>query len=133
MSDLERQIRAAIDAFNRRDWDRIARGTSDEFEFHDHIPPDGRVGKGPYASRAVTETSGDSAFADLVMEVAEIRELGDADGLHKTAVRIQASGAGKNSDLALSTEIGQLWMHKDGAPVRIEQFRSWEEALAAAG
>jgi hypothetical protein len=131
-ADYEAWMKAGFAAFNRRDWDAIARGLPDDFEFHDKVPPDALVMRGPYAMRDVTEANGDLAFAGLVMEVAALETI-ELDGDRtQILVRVRTSAAGGHSETPVSAELGQLWTLVDGAPIRAEQFRSWAEAHAAA-
>jgi hypothetical protein len=131
--DLADRIRFGFDRFNSRDWEAFTRGFPDDFEAIDHVPPDARHAYGPDALKQITDANADTAFAGLRMEPTEISVL-DSDGeLVRILVRVDAAGSGGSSGAPVESEIAQLWIFRDGLPVRMEQFRTWEEALAAAG
>ena len=132
-TDLERWIEAGFAAFNRRDWDTIADGLPQHFEFHDNVPPDAIVERGPYAMKAITDANGDMAFAGLQMNPIEIELLASADDRTQVLVRVSASAAGGSSAAPVRAEIAALWTLENGTLVRIEQFRSWDDARDAAG
>jgi hypothetical protein len=69
---VEAGIRRGYELFNERDWDRLARWFTEDFEAVDRVPPDERRANGPNALREITEANGDTAFADLEMEVLEV-------------------------------------------------------------
>jgi hypothetical protein len=48
-------------------------------------------------------------------------------------VRILATASGGTSGVPVDSELAQIWAFESGVPVRFEQFRTWDEALAAAG
>jgi ketosteroid isomerase-like protein len=131
--DLADRIRVGFERFNRRDWAGVSRGLPDDFEAVDHVPPDELRAHGPDALRQITDANGDTAFADLRMQVLEVSIVGEDGDLVRAAVRVWAAGSGGSSGAPVEAEIAQLWTFRDGIAVRMEQFRTWEEALAAAG
>lgn len=42
-------------------------------------------------------------------------------------------GSGRGSGLVLDTEFAQLWTMRDGRAVRMQEWRTWSEALEAVG
>jgi len=130
---IEEAIRRGFELFNARDWDRLARGFSPEFEAIDHVPPDELRAHGPDALKQITDANGDAAFADLRMEAVEVRTARAGDDVVLVAVRVRAQASGGTSGVELQDEIGQTWTFRSGAPTRMEQFRSWDEAQSAAG
>jgi hypothetical protein len=67
------------------------------------------------------------------MEVLEVELATPPDGRVIAAVRIHATASGGTSGVGVESEIGQAWTFDAGVVTRMEQFRTWEEALAAAG
>ena len=130
---IEEAVARGYELFNEREWDRIARGLPEDFEAVDHVPPDELRAHGPNALREITEANGDTAFADLRMEAAEVAVAGPEDGAMRVAVRVRAWASGGASGAPVSAEIGQLWVFEGGTATRMEQFRTWDEARAAAG
>ena len=126
-------MRRGYDLFNQRAWDRLARGFPEDFEAIDRVPPDELRLRGPNALRQITEANGDTAFTDLRMEPLEIRVADPEGDVVQIAVRVRATASGEASGIDLQDEIGQTWTFEAGVAVRMEQFRTWDEALAAAG
>jgi hypothetical protein len=131
--NIDDSIRRGYELFNRREWDRIARAFPADFEAIDRVPPDERRAHGPNALREITEANGDTAFADLRMEVAEVEVAAPPGERVIAAVRIHATASGGASGVGVESEIGQAWTFDAGVVTRMEQFRTWEEARAAAG
>jgi ketosteroid isomerase-like protein len=130
--DLGDRIRLGFERFNERDWAGVTRGLPDDFEAVDHVPPDELRARGPGALKQITDANGDTAFADLRMEVLEVAILGEDGDLVPVAVRVGATGSGGSSGAPVEAEIAQVWTFRDGVAIRMEQFRTWAEALAAA-
>ena len=42
-------------------------------------------------------------------------------------------GTGRGSGLPIETQFAQLWTMQDGRAVRMQEWRTWEEALEAVG
>jgi hypothetical protein len=129
--NLADRIRLGFDRFNRRDWEAIARGLPEDFEAVDHL--DEQSARGPQAFREITTANGDLAFADLRMEPTEIVPLPARGDRVNVVVRILATASGGTSGVPVDSELAQVWTFESGVPVRFEQFRTWDEALAAAG
>ena len=130
--DFADRIRLGYERFNRRDWDAIARGFPDEFEAVDRASVDERTAHGPRALELITKAHGDTAFADLRMDVVEVETITGDEGVVVAAVRIAASASGGSSGAPVEGELGQLWTFHDGVPIRFEQFGTWDEARQAA-
>jgi SnoaL-like domain len=129
---LADRIRFGFERFNERDWDALARGLPEEFEAIDHVPPDVLRARGPGAMRQITEANGDLAFTDLRMKPVEVEVLAGTGDRALAVVRITATASGGASGAPVDAEIGQLWTFEDGIAIRMEQFRTWEEARRAA-
>ena len=117
-----------VDAFNRRDWDAMVDGLPDEFEWHF---PAGVIDRAEPARpaqlrQAVTDLV--SQFPDLEAEPLELVE--PAPG--SFVVRLRASGAGSSSGASIGLELAQVWDFDEDVPVRVREFVSFADALAAA-
>jgi hypothetical protein len=119
---LADRIRLCFELFNARDWDLVARGLPEEFEAVDHL--DERSARGPTALKEITAAKRRCGLRQSPDEPLEIHSL-PADGERvQVVVRVLASA---------SSELAQVWTFDGGVPIRFEQFRTWDEALAAAG
>jgi hypothetical protein len=128
--DLADRIRLGFDRFNAREWHLVARGLPEHFEAIDHL--DEHSARGPKALEEITTANADTAFSRMRMEPVEIRAL-PADGERVlVVVRVIASASGETSGVPVDSELAQVWTFDRGVPVRFEQFRTWDEALAAA-
>ena len=130
--EIPERIRRGFDLFNRRDWDAVERGLPADFVAVDHIPPDGREARGAGALREITQTGGDSAFADLEMEATDVKLVMKEEGRVLAVVRVMSSASGGASDVPVGAEIAQVWTFENGVATRFEQFRTWDEAERAA-
>ena len=125
-------IKRGFEHFNRRDWDTIARGLPDDFEAVDRAPVDALRARGSYALRTITDANGDTAFADLRMEVVEALTVEPREGVLLVVVRVAATATGEGSGAPVEGEVGQIWTAEDGVLRRFEQFSTWDEARRAA-
>ena len=129
--DIGDSIRLGYERFNRRDWDAIARGLPEDFEAIDWVPIDELRTHGPRALEEITKANGDTAFADLRMDVVDVVTVTRDDGAVQALVRIAAAASGGASGAPVEAEIAQVWTFEAGVPKRFEQFRTWEEAEQA--
>src|SRR5215208_7285768 len=90
-------IKRGFGHFNRRDWDAIARGLPEDFEAIDRAPVDVLRARGPYALKTITDANGDTAFADLRMEVLEAFTVELRTDVVLVVVRVAASARGGES------------------------------------
>jgi ketosteroid isomerase-like protein len=131
--NLADRIRFGFDRFIERDWEALSRGLPADFEAIDHVPPDELRAHGPDAMQEITEANGDAAFADLRMAVLEVEVIDAGDGRDLALVRVKAAASGGASGTPVDAEIAQLWIFEGGVAIRMEQYRTWEEARRAAG
>jgi len=71
----------------------------------------------------------DEAYEGIGWEPLEAFRLDDGRYL----VRVRVSGVGRESGIALDDELGHLITARDGRTVRLEVYRDWRAARAAAG
>jgi hypothetical protein len=117
-----------VDAFNRRDWDGVLNGLPDDFQWHF---PAGVIDRAEPARPAQLRQAVDdlvSQFRDLKAEPLEIVE--PAPG--SFVVRLRATGAGSASGAPIQLELAQVWDFDGDTPVRVREFASFSDALAAA-
>jgi hypothetical protein len=117
-----------VDAFNRRDWDGVLEGLPEDFEWHF---PAGVIDRAEPARpaqlrHAVTDLV--SQFRELEAEPLEIVEPAPSSFVCRLRVR----GAGSASGASILLELAQVWDFEGEVPVRVREFVSFSDALAAA-
>jgi ketosteroid isomerase-like protein len=68
------------------------------------------------------------AFGDITWEPREIVDLGD-----RVLVRVHLSAKGQRTALPIEEDIGHIYTLNEGKAVRLDIFRTWEEARRATG
>jgi ketosteroid isomerase-like protein len=121
------ELRKRYEAFARGDWDVAFEGLGPEFEMHDHGLLDVPVLRGPDAIREAQAKAAD-AFGETRFQPARLIDLDD-----RILALVRFFARGRGSGVELETKIGQLWTLKDGQAVRLDVYRTWEEAAKAAG
>jgi ketosteroid isomerase-like protein len=118
----------AFEAFGRGDMDAVAERIDPEFRIEDRIliEPD-PAERGPAALLANIELVRE-AFGDMTWEPQEVLEHDD-----KIAVRVRATGSGQTTSLLFEEDIGHVYTLRDGRAIKLDIFRTWPEARAAAG
>jgi ketosteroid isomerase-like protein len=125
-------VRAAIDAFNRGDWDSFAESFDPQIEAHWHDQrtyPDT-----PQHLRGVPEViefteQYRSAWDELTQETLELTEAPD----DRVLVFTRQSGRGHESGVPIEIHFFQVLTIRDGKVRKIEYFRHRADALEAAG
>jgi ketosteroid isomerase-like protein len=120
------------DAYNRRDVEGMLAELDPEVEWHPALP-EALMGRGPAVYRGhggVRSMFADlyGAFAELHVELSEIRDLGDqvlAVGSFRTV--------GRGSGVEMESPLGVVSDMKDGRATRILTFLDPRDALEAAG
>jgi ketosteroid isomerase-like protein len=121
-------VQRVYEALERRDMDAVFGVTGDDFEFdisRHPIPDFPNVGRGVEHLRRFFGTYL-SGFSDYRVEVINVIEAEDkvVAALHDTA----SLGTG-----VVERDFAHVWTFRDGAPVRLQAFKTTEEALEAAG
>jgi ketosteroid isomerase-like protein len=120
------RMKRAFDAFSRGDLETVFGFIDPNFEIHDRVigSPSER---GPDAlianAGAVREAAGDVSWEPL-----EIVDVGE-----RVLVRVHVTGTGQHTSLPFDGDVGHIYTYKEGKAVRLDIFRTWEDALEAAG
>jgi ketosteroid isomerase-like protein len=125
--DGAESFKAALEAFNRRDFDGIVADVDPDVEFH--VPgglPDADVYRGPEEVKRWAVMMLD-AFDDLQLEFGEFREVAEETVL----VPVRSVGHGRESGVKVEASFFMLGTGRDGRLVRMEWFATEDEALAA--
>jgi ketosteroid isomerase-like protein len=122
-------VRAAIDAWNRRDFDSLRNRVHEDVELHLI---------GGFADLAGAEFRGrDAVFQfwhDLIGTVGGEFEVEAAHQAGDRVVTIATiSGAGGTSGVPIDTRFGQVWSVREGKVSRMDSYYRESEALEAAG
>ncbi len=97
-------------------------------EVNDRILPEANPSeRGPEALIA-NAAQVKEAFGDLIWEPVEIIEHGDY-----LLARVHVTGKGLSTSLPMDDDIGQVYTLKDEKAIRLDIYRTWEEAREAAG
>jgi hypothetical protein len=70
-----------------------------------------------------------ATFTDWCTEPVAILQAGD--GMFVVLLRGQGTGAASGAPVRV--DLGEVWELRDGIPVRVVEFPTWEEALSAGG
>jgi ketosteroid isomerase-like protein len=119
-------LKRAFDAFASGDLETVFAFIDPAFEINDRVigSPSAR---GPEALIANAAEVRD-AIGDVSWEPREIVDLGD-----RALVKVHVAGAGQHTLLPVEGDVGHIYTLRDGKAVKLDIFRTWEEALEAAG
>ena len=121
-------VRAAIDAFNRRDTDALLALGHDDFVFDwsRSMAPNRGIYRGITGFREFAEEQWDM-FSDMEISPEELIPRGD----HVVVpITVRARGRG---DIPVSANSAMVYTFEGGRLVRITLYQGREQALAAAG
>jgi ketosteroid isomerase-like protein len=118
----------AFEALHRGDLEAVASHLDPDFEVGNRIVPEGRLqDHGPEALAAniaqIREVFGDVSWRP--------REVIDLDG--RLLVRVRLEATADHTALPFAEDIGHLYTLREGRVLRLDIYRNWEEARAAAG
>jgi ketosteroid isomerase-like protein len=119
---------AYMEAYNRRDFDAATEHFDPDVEW---ILPDQQRSDSGRGVEAVLRfwASVDETFDELLLKPQESIDAGD-----RVATRLRHYGRGKVSGAVIDSPLyHQVITFSDGKMVRIEYFKTWEEAREAAG
>jgi ketosteroid isomerase-like protein len=121
-------IRNGFALFEQGRLDEALEDFDPDFQLDDHIvPEDTTQARGRDALRAQFENL-NQAFGEIQYELREFIDLGD-----RIVVRVGVHAKGGQTGIEMRDEVGQIWRVRSGLATGLEVFRSWEEALSAAG
>ena len=119
-------LKRAFEAFASGDLGIVLALVAPDFEIHDRVigspserGPDALVAN----AAAVREVVGDVSW-----EPREMVGLGD-----RVLVRVHVAGTARHTSLPIDTDVGHIYTLRDGKAVRLDIFRTWEDARRAAG
>lgn len=121
------RVRRAFDAFTRGDLETAFEFIDPTFEVNDRVTPEANpTERGP---DALIKNAGQvrEAFGDISWEPREILDLGD-----RVLVRVHMSAKGKHTSLPIEEDVGHVYTLIDGKAVKLDIFRTWQEAREAA-
>jgi hypothetical protein len=120
---------AGNEAFNRRDFAAAFAALAPDCEFHSVAYATERVLVGPEQVCRFFEQEIFVTFPDWRTDPVQFLQAGD--GLF--VVLMRGHGTGGASRAPTSLDLAAVWELRQGVPVRVREFPTWEEALSAAG
>ena len=125
--NVERTKRA-FDAVTRGDLKVAFEFIDASFEVKDHVVPEASpTERGPEALIANVGQVRE-AFGDIAWEPREIIDRGDL-----VLVRVHISAKGLHTALPIGEAVGHVYRLREGKAVHLDIFRTWDQALEAAG
>jgi ketosteroid isomerase-like protein len=120
-------LRAGYDALNRGDLSEVMALIADDITWDPgELTPDRDAeATGPAGFESLIRSWID-AFDDFHIEPLEVTERG-----HFLIASVRQSGRGRASGLDISIEIAHVWKVENGRAIRLESYRSAEDARAA--
>ena len=120
-------VRAAIDAFNRGDWEAGLKDTDPDFEFDFSraVGPVQGVFKLGQIRGFLEEMFGQ--WEAVSMEIDEFREAGE-----QVATRFNNHHRGRDG-IEVQVRPSIVWTFRDGSIVRACMYQEWQEAVEAVG
>jgi uncharacterized protein len=120
-------LRRGYEALNRGDLSEVISLIDDEIEWDPgELSPDGQQGSRGRESFVAFVQSWMDAFDDFRIEPFEVIE----DGSFLIAL-VRQSGRGRASGAPIKIEIAHVWTIDDGRAIRLESYRTEQEALDA--
>ena len=122
------RVERAFAAFSSGDLETAFEFIDPSFEVNDRVVPEANPSeRGP---DALIANAGQvrEAFGDIAWEPREILDHGD-----RILVRVHVTAKGLHTSLPIDDDVGHLYTMRDEKAVRLDIFRTWAEALEAAG
>jgi uncharacterized protein len=121
-------VQANYDALDRGDLESAFDTIAPDFEIGVRAVPEAAPEvRGPEALVAIIEQIRD-VFGDVRWQPLEFLDLGD-----RVLVRVRIAGTAGLTALPVEQDLGHLFTLNDGRLTRMDIFRTWDEARAAAG
>jgi SnoaL-like domain len=121
-------MRRAFEAWADGDLQTVEKFVDPSFEIEDRILPEGSPSERGVEALVANTARVREVFGDPTWEPREIVELGD-----RILVRVHFEGSGQSTRLQTDTDVGQVFALRHSRAVKLDVFRSWSEARAAAG
>jgi ketosteroid isomerase-like protein len=121
-------MRSGYEAFARGDLRTVERFIDPSFEIEDRVLPEGGPSERGVAALVANTARLREVFGEASWEPQEIVDLGD-----QILVRVHFTGTGATTELPMDADVGNLFTLRDGRAVKLDVYRSWAEARAAAG
>jgi uncharacterized protein len=119
-------IREIVEALNRGDVDGMLARMDPDFEWRPlEESPVSRTYRGHEHVRAYVE-DWLATFDDLRLTLGEASTFGD-----HVVVDVEGSGRGRASGVELDSRFWQVWTLREGRAVRMDEYASRQEAIAA--
>jgi ketosteroid isomerase-like protein len=124
--DFAKQVYAA---WNDNDWDRLVELTPQDHELHltGLVPGFKPVYHGPQGMREVL-TGFAALWKDPHFEVERVEDAGE-----RVVGLTRLRGTGLGTGVPVTIEYAHVFRFEEGRCVRTDTYRSWQEALQAAG
>jgi ketosteroid isomerase-like protein len=124
-------VRRVHEGFNRDGVEALLRGMSPEFGLD--ASPTGIPGLGVYRGPDEIRTFFEDWFEAFPFEEWEI-EFGELfDHGDQVITKLRQRGRGAGSGAAVEVDYVQVWAFRNGEPVRVSVYMTYDEALEAAG
>ena len=122
------RVKRGFEAFARGDLDTAFEFIDPSFEVNDRVVPEANPSeRGPDALLANVRLVWE-AFGEIAWEPREILDRDD-----QILVRVHMSAKGHHTSLPIDEDVGHVYTMRDDKAVRLDIFRTWTEALEAAG
>lgn len=121
-------MKEAFDAFTRGDMETVSRFIDPDLTVDDRVLPEANPTERGVEALIANTKNVREVFGDASWEATEIMEVGD-----HVLVRVRVTGTARSVDLPMSDDLGQVFTLKDGRAVKMDVFRTWEEARAFVG
>jgi ketosteroid isomerase-like protein len=120
---------AVVDALNLRDFDRLQELLPPDVEFASALGRmEGEVHVGIDGFRQWAEGM-DAIWQTFHVEVVDVRKVDE----ERAVVILRNIGVARTSGIPIDIQSGQVWIWRDGKPLRNESYTDPAEALAAVG
>lgn len=127
-SENVEMVERNYEALDRGDLQSALATIAPEFEIGARAVPEAAPdAKGPEAMVAIIDQIRD-VFGDVRWQPLEFLDLGD-----RVLVRVRIAGTAALTALPVEQDLGHLYTLRDGLVTRLDIFRTWDEARAAAG
>jgi ketosteroid isomerase-like protein len=122
-------FQAGNEAFNRGDFATAFSALAPECEFYPLAYATEEVLTGPEEVSRFFEDEIFGMFSEWRTEAVEFVQTGDG----VFVVLLRGRGTGRASGAVVRADLAEVWELRDGIPMRVREFVTWEEALRAAG